>query len=114
MIIDVRGIATGKTYDIMIDAHKCNGLIVCYRTVMRGIEIASKSLGIKTPTMITHEAFIYSSYLLDDSTPVFIDNAEEVLRILARGRDVPRIVLGDYSEILTGELEDNSFLKERI
>jgi len=114
MVIDVRGIATGKTYDLLMDAVANDGVIVCYRTTMGVIKQVAENMGFVPPKMITHKQLIYGNCLDGVHKPIFIDDARAIFHLLARGECVPRVTMGrDSGEIiLTGELAENHFIKQ--
>ena len=65
--------------------------------------------------MMTHTQFASDKLKMDGvHSPIYIDNIEEVLKILARGNEVPRISLRSSNgvRVLTGELKENPFLKD--
>jgi len=115
MIVDARGIAIGKTHTMALEAIAHGGVMVCYRHQFDQIRRIAQSYNKEPPRMMTHAQFASNKLKMDGvHSPIYIDNVEEVLKILARGNEIPRISLWSSNgvKVLTDELKENPFLKD--
>ncbi len=115
MIIDVRGVATGKTHDLVIDATKTGGTIVCGEYMVKTIREMANAMQVYIMDPITHEEFIDELYDTSDIPCFYIDSLDTLLQLMSGGTAIKRINISTDTpvSVLTGELEDNLLLCDK-
>lgn len=93
------GRRSGKTTELIRMCAENGGYIVCrsYNAASM-IQKQSKEMGLKIPYPLTYTELLHKSYYAKGVKKLYIDDADELLRILTRGVELEAITINIQEE----------------